>query len=484
MGRLARLLPAIWLVALLAAPAVAWLLGERQPLLQNQPKKPFPTINRSSLQDRATFDQLDDALLDRFPFRGAALEARAAIAYDVFGESTNPDVIVGSNGWLYYRPELMPCTPGSEPATDPADTVDVLARTLVAAGYRTTVVIAAAKQFIHDDPASSVDARAEECVRAMVSRIDRRLARTPGGLALTPELLALERAGKSPFLKRDTHWNWRGREVFARRVLDRVQPGLVDEIGLRPGPAIRYPGDLVRMMGMRRTEPDRAVIALRPPRRPLAPGEVVLIGDSQLDVSLKHQLSPRHPALLDIALVGQLRCDWADFLHGGCDDAIRRARVLVIEKVIRDIHSVTFACWRPIAIAGERLRGPAAKWEPLEGAGTGADGALEIPPSGSIAVRVRSRGADVSDVPRVLRLPVERYGDSAVPVTMTQETPGGQAAPCATPDQGAAGGALMLPIPAGRPMSDFVLRLTSAPGTRLGRPQEIVLDGRALVRRG
>ena len=41
---------------------------------------------------------------------------------------------------------------------------------------------------------------------------------------------------------------------------------------------------------------------------------------------------------------------------------------------------------------------------------------------------------------------------------------------------------LILTVPAGRRASDLVVRITAPPGTVLGAPQEIVLDGRPAPR--
>ncbi len=68
-------------------------------------------------------------------------------------------------------------------------------------------------------------------------------------MSIDPELRQLEADGDPTFLRKDTHWNWRGREVFARRVLDRIRPGLAEEAGLtvsdeehdRPATCSRWP---------------------------------------------------------------------------------------------------------------------------------------------------------------------------------------------------------------------------------------------------
>lgn len=482
MTRLRRLFPTVWVVLMLVAPVALWLSGERQPLLQNTPKEEFPAINRSSLTDPNTYRRFDAAMLDRFPLRGLALNVHGTIALEVFGESTNEQVAVGRNGWLYLVPELVPCVRGGRPVGDPADAADVLARTLVAAGYDTTVVIANAKQWVHEQDTPEIQPEAAaRCVRAMERRIEARLAQAPGGLPINAEMRRLEARGEPTFLRTDSHWNWRGRELFARRVLDRIRPGLADEVGLRAGPAIAWPGNLTALLGLDRTEPDRAVVAERPPDRPLPPGDVVMIGDSQLGVSMMASHLPGKPSIHDQVLAGQPFCDWPELMDGRCDDRIRQARAIVFEKVSRDVLSLTLFCWRPVAIAGERLRGTAGGWASADGTPSPHD-ELTIPDEGFITVRVRPPSGDVSDVPRLLRLPIRRYvtpaDGAATTITLTPQPRSGKPVACAMPSQSAPGGALFLPLPAGRPASDLVMRLQSAPGTRLGPPEEILLDGR------
>lgn len=479
-----RLLPAVWLFALLALPAALWLLGERQPLLEGRAKEPFPPINRSSVRDEHTFRRIETAVLDRLPGRGRALDVHGRISIELFRDSPNPDVAIGDGGWLYYVPELTPCRPGGEPLSDPADAAEALARTLVAAGKRTAVVVPPSKLFVRGADAPSLDGAQERCAAELEERIDRRLQQSPGGLALGPPLTALEEAGQPTFLKLDTHWNHRGRELFARRVLDRIRPGLAEQSGLRSGREITRPTDLTNMLGRPRDERDRAVEATRTPPRPFAAGEVVLIGDSQLDFTFIRPFGDGVRPIRDVALPGAVYCDWPMLVDGHCDAQIKQAKAVVIEKVARDSRLVTAACWRPIALAGESMSGPASgRWERVDGGEDAPGGALTLPASGTATVRVRIPGADVARHPRLLRLPLVRNPAGAdgaqQPVRMTQEPQAGGPAPCAMPEQVAEGGALFLPVPTGRRAADLVVRLEGTPGARLATPQVIELDGRA-----
>jgi hypothetical protein len=465
-------LPALWLMALLAAPAIAFLFGARQPLLQNREKQSFPSINRSSVQDRGTFERLNTALLDRLPLRQAALELHAGISVDVFRQSPNPDVAIASDGYLHYTHELAPCRPGGEPISDPAEVVDVLSRTFVAAGYRTAVTIAGAKQFVHEANARRFDDELWACTRAIERSIDAQLAKTPGAIPLNDLLREQEERGLQTFLKTDTHWNWRGREIFARHVLDAIRPGYAKEAGVNATRPMRFPGNLTMMMGLDRTEPDRVVAAHRTPPDPPAPGEVVLIGDSQLGVSLL--------GMLDTVLPGQQVCDWLRMMAGECDQQIRDARAFVFEKVSRDIGSITLNCWRPVAIAAERLpRGEIGHWElpDAPSANSVLRGALRMPETGAVRVRVRPAGGDVTARTRLLRLPLRSLpaASGTAVVQMAQEADGAQA-PCSTPHASRRGEALILPVPAKRSAADFVVLLQGPPGTVFGPPQELSLD--------
>lgn len=475
-----RVLPAVWLTVLLSLPAALWLLGDRQPLLESRAKEPFPPINRSSVRDENTFRRIDTALLDRFPGRERALDLHARIAIELFRDSPNPDVAIGSGGWFYYVPELGPCRPGGEPIGDAADAAEALARTLVASGKRTVVTLAPSKLFVHTADAPTIDTAQERCADDLERRVEQRLTQTPGGLALGPALRRLEAAGKPTYLRTDTHWNWRGRELFARLVLDRIRPGLARESGLRARRNVTRDTDLSIMVGRRRSDDDRVVEAMRTPPRPFAAGDVVMVGDSQLDLTFRVSLSGASRPISEVVLPGAVHCDWLALVEGRCDDPIRAARAVVIEKVARDAQFFTSACWRPIALVGESLSGPAARWERVDGGPDAPGGrSLTIPESGTATVRVRIPEADRSQSARLLRLPLTANPagpDGAVqPLRLTQEPQAGPPAPCAMPEQAVVGGSLFLPVPADRRASDLVIRLEGTPGARLGAPRVVDL---------
>jgi hypothetical protein len=481
-----RLLPVVWLVGLLALPVILLVLGVRQPAVTNATKAPGPPIDGTSLRHAATFQALDAYLLDRFPLRDRALDLYGNIAVDLFHESTNPIVSLGQHGWLYYVPETADCTPDGQPLITPqaaADGADVLARALVASGRNTTVVFAGSKFFTHTKDAPHLSPAVEACASAINTAIQQRLATTPGGLDLQPQLDRLERQGLPVFLKSDTHWNWRGREVYVRDVLDRIEPGFAEAAGIHPGPDVERPGDLGKLMGITRDDSDPALVAdHRPP--PPKPGDVLLIGDSQTEKSLLDPTgAPGVAPLRDVLLPGTPSCNWTQLEGGVCDQLLRDAHTVVIEAVGRDVMDFdAYRCWRPIALVGERMRGVPGSWKPWVDGPKPVNGSITIPASGSVTVTFHPSDGDLSRLPRLERLPID-YLPPAVPgapapaVSMTQQPQNGPPAPCAMPLQSVVHAGLFLPIPADRSTNDLVITLTGPAGARIGRPQTIPLDG-------
>ena len=88
-------------VGALLIPIVAWLLGVTPESLEARDATPMPVVDLVSAGDPATFAELDRFLSDAFPFRSAAVRAHAQIDYGLLGGSTDPEIIVGRDGWLF-----------------------------------------------------------------------------------------------------------------------------------------------------------------------------------------------------------------------------------------------------------------------------------------------------------------------------------------------------------------------------------------------
>lgn len=459
-------LAAIALVLMLLTPGVLWAFGARQPLLENKPKEAFPDLNRGTVRNDETFRQIDRALLDRWPLRAEAIDVNARLSLDVFRDNPNPDVLLGESGWLYFREELQTCG-AAPPVTDPADAVEILARTLALSKDASTVVVAGSKLRIHPQDAPDEERKRRACIRALEDRIADRLAATTGALDIDAPLRELEEQGDATFLRRDTHWNDRGREQFARRVLEALRPGLARETGLRLGPEVDRPADLRKLMGLRGSDRDRVLIADRTPRRPLR--DVLLIGDSQLEFAFKEPPGPGFPPLVERTLPGAQLCSLVALREGQCDAQIAAARHVVFETVARNIREFTEQCWRPVRIAAAPLRGVSGRYDRAD-TGPGRR-ALRLAAGETAQTRFDLPGRDVVNAPRLISIPV-REG-----IVAMGQVPGAvPPVPCATPVPSGPGDRLVLPVPANRRVSDVLVNITASQAARLGAPQEIRPD--------
>lgn len=472
MTRIRALLPIVWLMALLVLPVTAYLVGVRQPMLENREKVAFPDINRGTLRQEHTYQQIDAALRERLPLRGDAIELRGRIAIELFGDSPNADVVLGKDRWLYYRPELRLCAPETAPAAPPEDAVGLLTRAITASGRRPVVLVAGSKIATHDEHLKGIDADDLACVAALESRVHERLEELPGGYSIQAELERLEAAGRPTFLRSDTHWNALGREVFVRTVLDGVRPGLAAEARLRPVEEHDRPGDLGVFIGQDRVDRDPLLTVTGSPKTTFSPGEVAFVGDSQFEYSMQSP-GADGASVMERVFPGQPTCNWTQVQEDGCVGPLLAARTVVIESVARNLDLLVNTCWRPVSALTAPLRGRPGRW-------AGTDDATRVPATPSpTAMRVEV-DEDRTDVPRLLRIPVRHLApdptaDPESPPTVSAVPPGDRA--CALPAVSNLDFPILIPIAADERVSDVELQVSGPAGSELGRPELLTLDG-------
>ncbi|MFA4928001.1 MAG: hypothetical protein WC558_05755 [Patulibacter sp.] len=476
-SRVRTLLPIVWLLALLVLPATAYLVGVRQPLLENREKTAFPDLNRGTLRHERTFQQIDTAIRERLPLRGDAIELRGRIAINLFGDSPTKDVVLGEDGWLYYRPELRICEPDGQPKAPAEDAVGLVTRTITASGRTPAVIVAGSKMVTHRDHLKGVDADALSCVAAAESAVHERLDEIPGGYSIQSELEQLEESGRPTFLKSDTHWNALGREVFARTILDAVRPGLADEARLRPLDETDRAGDLGVFIGQDRVDRDPMLTVTGSPKTDFRPGEIVFVGDSQFDTAMRTP-GADGASIFDRVFPEQTVCNWTQMYQDGCGPAMLAARTVVIESVGRNLDLFADTCWRPVSTLSSTLRGEPARW-------VGGASATQRPLTADATPARLTVDDDRTDVPRLVRIPVDALpvdpaADPANPPLVTAIPPQERAcALAAVADRTP----LVIPVPTGERIADLELQVAGPPGSELGRPEVLVLDNEPLPQR-
>jgi hypothetical protein len=465
----------VWLLVLLSVPAISLLLGARQPLMDNRPKTPWPSIRAADLVDSKTYKQLDAAWLERVPTRKQAVQAHAQLSVGIFGESPNPDVSVGRHGWLYYNWALRPCRDG-KPTVDPGDAAEITALTIIATGRRALILEPADKLLIHPEDAPRYPRGVVQCLAALQQNVANHLATTPGGVDFDARLRRIEAAGQSTFLPHDSHWNYRGRLEYARLVLDFISPGLSDATGLHVGHWYDRHSDLYRQLGLPSTDRDRAVLLERAARQPARSGPALILGDSQMIDTFLEPLARGVPPIAEQLPQGTVFCPIEEsFYVGTCDQALAQASAIAIESVGRNLLKFESTCSQLVAWITQSMRGVDGHYALVDGAAQSGDH-IVFGQDGKLVLRVVPARGDVRDQARLLQIPVEVL-PAGGNIRMAQHPVAGPPTPCSTSGAGTAGVALTLPLPANRSASDIVVELEAPPGTTLGPPQEVPLTG-------
>ncbi len=477
-----RIVPAAWLLALLSIPAISLALGVRQPLMDNRAKTAWPSMRAADLVKAKTYKQLDAAWLERVPTRKQSVQAHSQVSVGVFGESPNPSVSVGRDGWLYYNEALQTCRGGGKPIADPADTAEILTRTIIASGRRALLIEPADKMFIVASRAPRYPRAVTRCVTALQRKVTARLKKIPGGVDFDAELQRMEAAGQSTFLPHDSHWNYRGRLAYARLILDFISPGLSRATGLHLGPWYDHHSDLYRQLGLPKTDRDRAVLLRRAAPKPVPTGPTLIIGDSQTIDTFRVPPAPGAPPLSKQLPQGTVVCTHVEeVLPGECDDAIRRSSAIAVESIGRNLYVLEATCWRLLTVIAQGAPGIRGRYELSGGAASLYNGRMTFGADGKAALRIAPATGNVSQEARLVAIPVDVLPPDTA-IIMDQRPVKGLPTPCSTPLVTQAGYRLILPIPARRDASEIVLHLTASPGTTLGAPLEVPLrDPRAVA---
>jgi len=239
---------ALIFVALIAIPVVVFTFGFRPEPNQNRPPTPLPEITVEGILDRELTPQLDQYLEDSLIIAPTAVAAEAWTDVAI-GDNPNPDVTIGTNGWLYYTLSLdRPClTP-----TDLANVVDTLERAtqiVESTGRDLIFAIAPDKATIVPDFLPDAETCVNENATALAN-LD-----GPDNLITVWEEMRTARAKERPiYFRLDTHWTNEGAGVMAEAIIDRLAPDGWSDEAITETVTIDHEGDLTVLLGLPATE--------------------------------------------------------------------------------------------------------------------------------------------------------------------------------------------------------------------------------------
>jgi alginate O-acetyltransferase complex protein AlgJ len=232
-------------------------------LLERHEPAPFPALPQTRDALQAWPSQVEDYLVDRFGFRSALVYIASAIDVDVFGRSTNPDVVMGTDGWLFYRGNhTFEQMRGDDLLTPAAldrwiDYMEAQNAWLAARGIPLLVVVVPNKERVYHEYLPASAGKLSAVTR--LTQIEHRLAERQSPLLLLDltGVLVAAKPDAQVYARHDTHWSGVGAFKGYVEIMRHLQPLLP---GLEPlgaeqmaTVAITYSSgdlDLMRMLGL------------------------------------------------------------------------------------------------------------------------------------------------------------------------------------------------------------------------------------------
>jgi alginate O-acetyltransferase complex protein AlgJ len=221
----------LFLVALFLPLIGTWRQWDPSgPTHENRVLAARPSLPRNFKQAAAYTDNWMNYFRDHFGFRNTLIRAVALARFRV-GESTDPHVLIGKDGWLYYRPDgdrNLIAFRGLRPFTE--DDLDAWQRVLeqryrwlAAHGIPMLLVIPPDKQTIYPEflPDEFAPLRTPSRLDQLIDRLHS--MNSPLRLLdLRPTLLTAKQTTRVYF-KTDTHWNDRGAYAAYRAIMPAIQ---------------------------------------------------------------------------------------------------------------------------------------------------------------------------------------------------------------------------------------------------------------------
>ena len=250
LGRLSDRLVALGFVVLLAVPAVALAAGLRPNLTENRAPATFPAVAVEALTNGRFFLAIDRFLADNLPWRDRAVGAYAGVDHDLLGGSTNPDVVIGRDGWLFYIRELQPQCGAS--AGDVLAQIDRLAAAAARNGQQFRFQVAPDKHAIYPEQLPPAVSPEEPCTDRQRSDMRAGMAGRPGvALDAWGPILALRQADPAGqhYWREDSHWSGGGAMPAIQMLVESLAPGVWNPADVKTEDVQKSPGELATLLG-------------------------------------------------------------------------------------------------------------------------------------------------------------------------------------------------------------------------------------------
>ncbi len=236
-------------VAVLAMPGLALIAGVRPPELENRAESELPTIDARALTEPGTYQAIDDYVARNLPARDVAVSAYATLDYSLLHGSTDPDVVLGRDDWLFFIGELMPTC--DVPPTEQIRALDAAAVQAEAANVELRFAIAPDKHAVYPDRLREDLPMPEPCTDAARDEVRAAMAARPEYTVdmWTAVLAERDRSDLPLYFSQDSHWTPAGALPAIAALVESLAPGVWDPREITIDGRTHYPMELARLMG-------------------------------------------------------------------------------------------------------------------------------------------------------------------------------------------------------------------------------------------
>lgn len=228
----------------------------------------WPEFTWDSVWTAEYFSGISNYFKDRVGFRSDLTRLDASLDLAVLTDSPSARVIVGRDGWLFYRPAVDNVSHPGQTTRDLYRQWEPLIEASQRLGFELRLAIAPNKSTIYHDFLPEAEARRNLAGLALMEEVRDR-ARNQAGDELvdlwTPLLAARERSDAEPlYHPRDTHWNGLGAGIAAEALIDSLRAGLWQREALVEDGEVTRVGELDGISGTGSTITQRIYTVQRP----------------------------------------------------------------------------------------------------------------------------------------------------------------------------------------------------------------------------
>jgi hypothetical protein len=249
-------------------PLAGLVLFGQPKAIENRPLHPFPSLS----QGWGFFTALGPWAVDSLSFRSGAIQADDHISRGVFGEppalgtgggdaapggtsapprpaAVFPQVIEGTNGWLYYGEDVRAKCQPTASLDAVLQSVLRLKKDVLGSGRRFVLVVPPDKST--SEPQNlPAQFEGKDCAKELSDAFWPRIVKEAGAIDLRDDIHAAEQqSGASLYFPQDSHWTFAGGVLMTRAVANAIVPGVDSTWQVAKGQPYSGPADLPPLIG-------------------------------------------------------------------------------------------------------------------------------------------------------------------------------------------------------------------------------------------